>query len=109
LPKRVYDLYRSSSGAYVVVEDLSKPGVGKGLRWNPNEGFQPERTGSAVVLESSDDAFPYKFGCYAWTPSLLRLFTVTDGRPIDVTTRYPARVAAEAATAWATAVEPMAN
>lgn len=102
-------LYGYSAGAYRVVEDLTKPGVGKGLHWNPNEGFQPERTGTAVVLESSDGAFPYTFGCYACTPSPTRLFTVSGGRLIDVTTRYPTRVAAEAAGAWTVAVRSMGN
>jgi hypothetical protein len=102
-------LYRYSAGAYRVVEDLTKPGVGKGLHWNPNEGFQPERIGTVVVLESSDGAFPYTFGCYACTPAPMRLFTVSGGRLMDVTTRYPARVAAEAGGAWKAAVQSMGN
>jgi hypothetical protein len=100
-------LYQYSSGAYRVVEDLTKPGVGKGLHWNPNEGFQPEKIGTSVVLESSDGAFPYTFGCYACTPAPARFFTVAGGRLTDVTLRYPAMISAEAAAAWGSASQSM--
>ncbi len=100
-------LYQYSAGGYRVVEDLTKPGVGNGLHWNANGGFEPEKVGAAVVLESSDGAFPYTFGCYACTPAPLRLFTAADGRLIDVTTKYPALISAEAAAAWTSAVQSM--
>ena len=93
--------------AYRVVEDLTKPGVGEGLHWNPNGGFQPERVGGSVVLESSDGAFPYAFGCYACTPAPTRLFTVAEGQLLDVTTRYPAVIRAEADAAWRIALGSM--
>lgn len=96
-------IYRYAAGRYQVVVDLSKPGVGAGLHWDPNVGFTPKRVGSAVVLETDDGAFPYAFGCYACTPSPTRLFTVADGRLVDVTTSHPALVRAEAARAWKTA------
>jgi hypothetical protein len=99
--------YSAANGAYRVVEDLTKPGVGKGLHWNPNAGFQPSKIGSAVVLESSDGAFAYTFGCYACTPAPVRLFTVAGGRLLDVTTHYPAVIRAEANMAWGEAVQSM--
>ncbi len=100
-------LYAYSAGGYRVVEDLTKPGVGKGLRWNPNGGFRPESLDGNVVLESSDGAFPYAFGCYACTPAPTRLFAVSDGRLVDVTHDYPAVTRAEANAAWGTALASM--
>jgi hypothetical protein len=100
-------LYRSSAGGYRVLEDLTKPGAGKGLHWNANEGFQPKVVGRAVVLETSDGAFPYTFGCYACTPAPTRLFSVANGGLIDVTTRHPARIRAEAAAAWSSAQQSL--
>ena len=100
-------LYQFSGSGYRAVVDLTKPGVGKGLHWNPNGGFEPRKIGAVVVLESSDGAFPYTFGCYACTPAPTRLFTVANGRLVDVTLRYPALISAEAAGAWATAVQSM--
>jgi hypothetical protein len=100
-------LYAHSAAGYRVVEDLTKPGVGKGLRWNPNGGFQPERISGRVVLESSDGAFPYAFGCYACTPAPTRLFAVSGGQLVDVTNDYPAVTRAEANAAWASALGSM--
>jgi hypothetical protein len=100
-------LYQYSAGGYRVVEDLTKAGVGKGLHWNANGGFEPQRVGGAVVLESSDGAFPYTFGCYACTPAPLRLFMVANGHLLDVTTKYPGLISAEAAGAWTSAVQSM--
>ena len=100
-------LYRYSASGYKVLEDLTKPGAGKGLHWNANEGFQPKVLGRAVVLESSDGAFPYTFGCYACTPAPTRLFSVANGGLVDVTTRHPAHIRAEAAGAWSSAQQSM--
>jgi hypothetical protein len=102
-------LYRYSvaAGGYRVVEDFTKPGVGTSLHWNPNAGFAPAKVGSSLVLESSDGAFAYTFGCYACTPAPLRVFTAADGRLLDVTTRYPAVISAEANMAWAEAAQSM--
>ena len=102
-------LYGPASGGYQVLEDLTKPGVGKGLHWNANEGFQPEKIEGTVVLESSDGAFPYTFGCYACTPAPTRLFTVASSGLVDVTTRYPQQVKAEAAAAWSSANQSMGS
>ena len=99
--------YSPVAHAYRVVEDLTKPGAGKGLHWNPNAGFQPRKIGPAVVLESSDGAFAYTFGCYACTPTPTRIFTLADGRLQDVTTRYPALIRAEATMAWDDAARSM--
>ena len=100
-------LYRYSGGAYRVLEDLTKPGVGKGLHWNLNSGFEPRRFGGAVVLESSDGAFPYTFGCYACTPAPTRLFVAGSTGLVDVTARYPALILSEASAAWASANQSM--
>jgi hypothetical protein len=100
-------VYRSSAGGYRVLEDLTRPGVGKGLHWNPNEVLQPEEVGREVVLESSDGAFPYTFGCYACTPAPTRLFSVASGGLVDVTARHPAHIRAEAAGAWSSAEQSM--
>jgi hypothetical protein len=104
-------LYRCSpiAAAYRVVEDLSKSGVGKGLHWNPNAGFQPAKIGSVVVLESSDGAFAYQFGCYACTPAPTRIFTLASGGLVDVTTRYPGVIRAEARLAWDEAAQSMGS
>jgi hypothetical protein len=99
--------YSPTSAAYRVVEDFSKPGVGRGLHWNPNAGFQPAKIGPAVVLESSDGAFAYTFGCYACTPAPIRIFTLAAGGLADVTTRYPAVIRAEAQMAWGEAAQSM--
>ncbi|HXW81833.1 MAG TPA: hypothetical protein VEJ84_20180, partial [Acidimicrobiales bacterium] len=99
--------YSPVAGAYGTVEDLSKPGVGQSLHWNPNAGFQPAKMGPAVVLESSDGAFAYSFGCYACTPAPTRIFTLAGGRLVDITTHYPAVIRAEAQTAWDEAAQSM--
>lgn len=101
--------YSTSTGAYRVVEDLTKPGVGKGLHWSGYEGFLPDKVGSAVVLESSDGAFPDAFGCYACTPAPTRLFTVADGQLRDVTTHYPEVIRSEASGYWYYAVRGMSS
>lgn len=100
-------IYQYSDGRYRVVDDLTKPGVGKGLHWNPNGGFQLKHIAAAVVLASSDGAFPYTFGCYACTPAPTRLFTIAGGRLVDVTRKYPAIISAEAASAWSLAAQAM--
>lgn len=99
--------YAAATGSYRVVEDLTKPGVGDGLHWNPNGGFQPEKIAGTVVLASSDGAFPYAFGCYACTPAPIRLFTVVDGRLLDVTDRYPDVLSSESKALWDGAAQQM--
>lgn len=103
-------IYQYSKGAgYRVVEDLTRPGVGKHLHWDPNAGFTPEKIGAGVVLESADGAFPYAFGCYACTPAPVHLFTVAGGTLSDVTTRYPSVIRSEAKSAWQGAAQAMGS
>jgi hypothetical protein len=99
--------YAGTVGSYRVVEDLTKPGGGEGLHWDPNGGFEPEKIGGTVVLASSDGAFPYAFGCYACTPAPMRLFTVVGARLLDVTDRYPDAVRSEAKALWDGAAQQM--
>jgi hypothetical protein len=100
-------VYSAITGGYGVSEDLTKPGVGDDVHWNPNDGFQPVKMGTAVVLETSDGAFAYAFGCYACTPAPTRLFIMANGQLLDVTTRYPAMIRSEAGAAWKSAVQAM--
>lgn len=86
--------------SYTVLLDLTKPGVGQGMHWNPNTGFSPEQVGGSLLLASSDGAFAYAFGCYACTPPPTRLFRLSARGLVDVTTRYPSLVRSEAEGAW---------
>jgi hypothetical protein len=92
--------YSTSTKKYVVAEDFTKPGVGRGLHWQAEAGFSPERVGSAVVLKSYDGAFQFSFGCFACTPLPTRLFTLTDDRLVDVTLHYPSVIRTEKDAAW---------
>ena len=92
--------YSTSARKYVMAEDFTKPGAGRGLHWQPDAGFTPEKVGNAVVLMSYDAAFQFSFGCYACNPLPTRLFTLTDDRLVDVTLQYPSVIRTEKDAAW---------
>jgi hypothetical protein len=99
--------YSSAAKRYVIAQDFAKPGVGKGLRWDPNGGFAPRRLGHAIVLQSDDGAFAYQFGCYACTPAPVHLFTFMGSGLVDATEAHLSVVQAEASEAWSSAQKVM--
>ena len=49
---------------------------------------------------SADDRFAYTFAAFAFSGLPLQIWSVAGGRFVDVTRRYPARVAADAKRWW---------
>ena len=66
---------------------------------------RPARTarddlGGASVFLSADDRFAYRFAAFAFSGLPLQIWSFASGRFVDVTRRYPARVAADARRWW---------
>ncbi len=59
-----------------------------------------ERIGGAFRFLSADDRFAYRFAAFAFSGLPLQIWSVASGRFVDVTRRYPARVAADAKRWW---------
>ena len=49
---------------------------------------------------SADDRFAYRFAAFAFSGLPLQIWSVASGRFVDVTRRYPSRVAADARRWW---------
>ena len=54
----------------------------------------------ASVFLSADDRFAYRFAAFAFSGLPLQIWSFASGRFVDVTRRYPARVAADAKRWW---------
>ncbi|MHB1568750.1 MAG: hypothetical protein ACYC0H_06055 [Solirubrobacteraceae bacterium] len=83
-------LYAPAGPGYVLALDANLQSVRPAIRYDPNGGLAPAVTGGDVVLKSADGRFPYRFGCYACTPSPLVLYQLRGAHIVDVTSLYPA-------------------
>ena len=61
-----------------------------------------ELSGGQVVLVASNADFNVKFDCGGCSPGPVQILTFADGRTIDITRRFPERIAAEADGWWKT-------
>ena len=59
-----------------------------------------ERIGGFFRFLSADDRFAYRFAAFAFSGLPIQIWRFADGRFVDVTRHYPARVAADAAVWW---------
>ena len=59
-----------------------------------------ETIGRASVFVSADDRFAYRFAAFAFSGLPISIWAFSGGRFVDVTRRYPRRVAADASRWW---------
>lgn len=104
--------YDAATGAYTVAVHLEATTAtvptASAVAWDPNQGFVPVTDQGVTLLKTGDGRFPYALGCYACTPSPVRLFTLAGGRLTDVTSQHPALVEsqiADLASSIATAIQ----
>ena len=83
---------------YVKVVDMSPKHPKNSYVFDANEGFIPEVVGNVVLLTTGDDGFSYAFGCYACSATPLLLYSVDPDGLADVSSKYPALIAAHAHT-----------
>lgn len=87
----ITQIYRYDPGTQtyaVVQQDFGDPGA------------RLERLGGRLVFRSADDRFAYSFEAFAFSGLPLRIWSFASGRFLDVTRRYPALIAADAAQWW---------
>ena len=87
----ITQVYRYDPGTrtYAVVQhDFGDPGA------------RIETLGGGPVFLSADDRFAYAFAAYAFSGLPVQIWRFAGGRFVDVTRRYPALIASDAARQW---------
>ncbi len=77
--------------------------------YNPNGGVAPRLEQGQLVLLSNDGRFPYQFACFACSSAPILLMSIDTGRFVNVTRRYPAAIAADAAAQMQAVREDLAH
>jgi hypothetical protein len=103
-PDVVLDLYSGGAHCCSIVEVYrfdAAAGVYRVVQhnfWDP--GASLERIGGAYEFVSADDHFAYTFAAFAFSGLPLAVWSFEAGRFVDVTRRFPALIAADAARQW---------
>ena len=103
-PDVVLDLYSGGAHCCSIVEVYrfdAAAGVYRIVQhnfWDP--GASLERIAGAYEFVSADDHFAYTFAAFAFSGLPLAVWSFEAGRFVDVTRRFPALIAADAARQW---------